>query len=129
MRVVEKASAEVLQAKIEKYEKVRVELTKLLQAKANTMRSLEEAKAVLSELDKLPDESQLYKLVGFVLVPVSKPNLKEELDKKIKDLEATIKKLEAMEKSLAEELERLAREIQSLSRGAMGGAGLGGVGG
>jgi prefoldin beta subunit len=127
MAVVEKAPSEVLQAKYRKLEEVRAELVKVQQAKATALRQLEETRAVLEEIRQLEDETQLYKLVGFVLVPTSKANLVKELEERSGDLEARIKKLEKMENDLQQELERLVKEIQSLAQGLRsGGPAIGG---
>jgi prefoldin beta subunit len=69
----------------------------------------------------LDDSTQLYKMVGFVLVPTSKGDLTKELEEKAGDLEARIKKLEKLEADLQQELERLVREIQGLAQGLRSG--------
>ena len=100
--MVEKAPAEVLRAKYRKFEELRAQLNKILQAEATAARSLEEAKAVLEEVKKLPDDTELYKQVGFVLVPVKKEELVKELESKIEELEALRAKYEKMRKEIEE---------------------------
>jgi prefoldin beta subunit len=123
--MVEKVPAEMLKAKYKKFEELRAELAKLAQAKATSLRSLEETRTVLEEIKTLPDDTKLFKLVGFVLVPVTKKDLVEELEKRVKDLEARISKLEKLEEEHRQELDRLLGEIQKLASG-QGGAALGG---
>ncbi|MCE4627679.1 MAG: prefoldin subunit [Desulfurococcales archaeon] len=123
--MVEKAPAEVLRAKYKKFEELRAQLNKILQAEATTARSLEEAKTVLEEVKKLPDDTELYKQVGFVLVPVKKEELVKELEAKIEELEALRAKYEKMRKEIEEDLNRLMEEIRKLAQ-SQGGSVLGG---
>ena len=127
--MVEKGPQEVLEAKIQKLNSLLGELAKTREAIQLTMASLEEAKRVLREVEKLPDDAKLYKTVGFVLVPVDKQSLVKELNDKISELDLRLKKLTKIEESLSEEIRRLQLEIGSLAGSARkpeGGAPVGG---
>ena len=127
--MVEKGPQEVLEAKIQKLNSLLGELAKTREAIQLTMASLEEAKRVLREIEKLPDDAKLYKTVGFVLVPVDKQSLIKELNDKISELDLRLKKLTKIEESLSEEIRRLQLEIRSLAGSAgkpEGGAPVGG---
>ena len=113
--MVERIPREKYAAKIEKFQKLRADLANLAQSKAAIARSLEEAKVVLDSLKELPDETELYKLEGFVLIPVTKAKLVKELEDRITELEARLAKLEKLEESYRKELERLMEELQALS--------------
>ena len=127
--MVEKGPQEVLEAKIQKLNSLLGELAKTREAIQLTMASLEEAKRVLREIEKLSDDAKLYKTVGFVLVPVDKQSLIKELNDKISELDLRLKKLTKIEESLSEEIRRLQLEIRSLAGSAgkpEGGAPVGG---
>jgi len=124
--MVEKVPREV-EAKYTKYLKLRETLSKIAQEKVLTQAALEETKALLDELSKLPDDAEIYKLQGFVLVRVAKQDLVKELEEKKEDLEIKLKALEAQEKKLSEDITRLLEEIKKMLGAA--GTGAGPVGG
>ncbi len=122
--MIEKVPREV-EAKYAKYVKLRETLSKILQEKALAEAALAEANSILEKLSSLPDDAEVYKMQGFVLVKVAKADLVKELEEKKEDLEIKLKALEAQEKKIKEELERLAEELKKL----LGGTGAAGIGG
>ena len=122
---MEKVPSEQLEAKVRKFEELRASLAGVLQAIADAERSLQEAKVVLEEIKKMPEGTDLYKQVGFVLVPVKREELEKELQDKIEEYELKLVKLKKMEEEYRSQLDRLLKEIQRLSQG-QGGIALGG---
>ena len=123
--MVEKLPSDLLQAKMRKYEELRMNLARILQSMAEAQRELEEAKLVVKELEKIPDDTELYKQVGFVLIPIKKEGLIKDLEDRIVNLEAKLGRLKKMKEDIEAELSRLAEEIKKIASGK-GGVALGG---
>jgi prefoldin beta subunit len=120
--LVERLPPEV-QAKLEKLVQARNNLASVLQQKSSYEALLKEVEETLSVVESLPDDAVLYKMVGGVLVKVSKDAILEELKEKKATTEVRLKKLEAFEKKFREEVERLEKEIQSMMSGVGKGGG------
>ncbi len=120
--MVERLPPEV-QAKLEKLVQARNNLASVLQQKSSYEALLKEVEETLSVVESLPDDAVLYKMVGGVLVKVSKDAILEELKEKKATTEVRLKKLEAFEKKFREEVERLEKEIQSIMSGVGKGGG------
>ncbi len=120
--MVERLPPEV-QAKLEKLVQARNNLATVLQQKSSYEALLKEVEETLSVIESLPDDATLYKMVGGVLVKVSKEAILEELKEKKATTEVRLKKLEAFEKKFREEVERLEKEIQSMMSGVGKGGG------
>lgn len=120
--MVERLPPEV-QAKLEKLAQARNNLASVLQQKSSYEALLKEVEETLSIIENLPDDATLYKMVGGILVKVSKEAVVEELKEKKTTTEVKLKKLEAFEKKFREEVERLEREIQSIMSGVGRGGG------
>lgn len=120
--MVERLPPEV-QAKLEKLAQARNNLASVLQQKSSYEALLKEVEETLSVIENLPDDATLYKMVGGILVKVSKEAVVEELKEKKTTTEVKLKKLEAFEKKFREEVERLEREIQSIMSGVGRGGG------
>ncbi|MEB3759849.1 MAG: prefoldin subunit beta [Desulfurococcales archaeon] len=122
--MVEKVSREA-EAKYLKYMKLRETLAKILQEKAVAQGALEEVEALLGQLKELSEDTELYKLTGYVLIKTKRDDVLKELEEKKDDLEIKLKALESQEKKLREDIERLAEELKRM----LGGAGVASVGG
>lgn len=120
--MVERLPPEV-QAKLEKLVQARNNLASVLQQKSNYEALLKEVEETLSVVENLPEGAVLYKMVGGVLVKVSKEAILEELKEKKTATEVRLKKLEAFEKKFREEVERLEKEIQAMMSGVGRGGG------
>jgi prefoldin beta subunit len=124
--MVEKVSREV-EAKYAKYLKLREMLDKIVQEKVVVMKTLDEIDALLEDIKGLSDDTELYKLNGYVLVKTTKESLVKELEEKKETLETKYKALESQEKKLADDVNRLAEEIKSLLERGKGAAPVGGL--
>ena len=119
--VVEKVPSEIMQAKARKYEELRRQLASIIESRETVRRNIEELRFVLEEIKKLEGVEGLYKLVGFVLVPVKRDALERELEERIAELEAKAAKLAKMEASIREELERIVLELKKYVEAQGGG--------
>lgn len=70
---------------------------------------LTETRSALKEIEKSKEDA--YKLIGQLMIRVSKSEIKEELFEKEKILDLKIKNLEKQEKSISEKLEQLRKQI------------------
>ncbi|MCE4611181.1 MAG: prefoldin subunit beta [Desulfurococcales archaeon] len=119
--MVERLPPEV-EAKYTKYLKIRETLETVVRERSVVEASLAEVESVLKALEALPDDVEIYKAMGFVMVKSDKESIKKELENRKEDLEIKLKVLREQEKALRSELERLEGEIRRL----LGGAGAGG---
>ncbi len=72
---------------------------------------LREIERTLSTLEKLPDDATLYKSEGYVLVKVSKEDVKKDLEERKELLEVSVNSLRKQEERIREELMKLRKEI------------------
>ncbi len=68
----------------------------------------------------VPDDGEVYKLVGNIFFKTNKKKVWDEIQENIQILEARIKALETQEKKIREELERLRGEVNKLLAGMKG---------
>jgi len=68
----------------------------------------------------VPDDGEVYKLVGNIFFRTSKKKVWDEIQENIQILEARIKALETQEKKIREELERLRGEVNKILAGMKG---------
>jgi len=125
--MVEKVPSEA-EAKYNKYVQLRETLNALTQERITIEGSLAEIESLMEKLKALPNDADLYKMEGYVLVKASKESIMSELNSRKEDLEIRLKALKSQEDSLKKELERLAEELKRLIARQQGGAGgLGGL--
>ena len=125
--MVERLPPEV-EAKYTKYLKLRETLATVVREKAVIEANLAEVESVLRAVNELPDDTSLFKMLGYVVVKTTKDNVVKELEEKKEDLEIKLKVLKEQEESLRRELERLEAEIKKLLSGAGGKGGIAGGG-
>ncbi len=70
-----------------------------------------EYKNALEALKNVPEDGEVYKLVGNIFFRTAKKNVESDLKENIELLEARIKALETQEAKVAEELNRLKAEV------------------
>jgi len=122
--MVERVPPEV-EAKYTKYLKVKEVLDTVSQERLNIEATIAEISSILESLEKLGDDVELFKLMGYVLVKTTKDSLMSELRDRKEELEARLLTVKRQENQLREELERLSSEIRELLSGRTG-AGAGG---
>ncbi|MCE4604688.1 MAG: prefoldin subunit beta [Aeropyrum sp.] len=112
-----------VEAKYTKYLKLRETLTAVLREKAAVEAGLAEVESVLNEVKDLPEDSDFFKLAGFVLVKRDKSSIVEELNKRKEDLEIKLKVLKSQEDHLKNEMERIEAELRRYLQGGAGAIG------
>ncbi|HDD31814.1 MAG TPA: prefoldin subunit beta, partial [Thermococcus litoralis] len=74
----------------------------------------------LEEIEKVKEETPIYKTVGTLIVRATKAKALEELKEKVETLEVRLRALERQEQKLNEKIKELTQQIQSSLRGAAG---------
>jgi len=96
----------------------------LVQQRVLLEAELKELKKVLEELEKLPEDAELYKNVGHVLYKTKKDDLVKEIKDKIDLIEVKLAGLKKQEELVKSELEKLRQQLQKvLSGGGLAGGG------
>ena len=75
---------------------------------------LNELKRVKSELEELPEDAEIYKSIGHVLVKTTKEKAIKDVDNKIELLEIKLSSLKKNEELLRKEIQRLKEELNKL---------------
>ncbi len=123
---IEKIPPQV-EAKYRKFIQARELLEKVSQEKALLEASLAEIDSVIEELNSLPDNAEVYRMKGVVLVKVEKNEALKDLNSKKESIELKLMALRRQEETLQKEVERLGRELNQMLAGG-GGAPVGGAG-
>lgn len=97
-----------------KYQQLQNLLAQILTEKATVETELKEVNRVLSELDNLPDNIEIYKALGHILVKTSKSNVQSELNERKELLELRLKSLEKQEKEARRQLEEVQAKIKEI---------------
>ena len=108
--MAEKLPPEV-QAKLAQFQQVQEQLKIILAQKQNVQAELREIGNVLAELEKLPDNIELYKNVGHILIKTSKEDVVKELNERKEILELRMKTLEKQEAYLQKQYNELKRKV------------------
>ncbi|MEM0340178.1 MAG: prefoldin subunit beta [Acidilobaceae archaeon] len=114
--MVERLPPEV-EAKYTKYVKLQDTLATVAQERSLLEATISELDEVLSRVSELPDDVELYKIVGHIMVRTSKNVLVDELKNKKEELEIRLKAVKTQEEYLKKEVDRLAGELRSLLGG------------
>ena len=123
--MVEKVPPDV-EAKYNKYVQLRETLNAVVQERLNVEGTIAEIDSIVEKLKDLPENTELYRMFGYVLVKSSKEEVLSELNEKKEDLELRLKALKSQEESLKREIEKLGEELKRLLSGRTGAPGIGG---
>lgn len=108
-------SSRKLSPKVQQYLKQMDDLqktyTSLVAQRQQLQLSYAEYKNALEALKEVPEDGEVYKMVGNILVKKSKKEVESELRESIELLEARIRALSAQETKVAEELNTLKSEV------------------
>ncbi|WP_048149277.1 prefoldin subunit beta [Palaeococcus ferrophilus] len=96
------------------------QLQLVVQQKQKVQLDLNDAKNALEEIEKVEEETPVYKTVGTLIVRTEKAKAVEELKEKIETLEVRLRALERQEQKLNETLKELTQKIQGVLRGVAG---------
>lgn len=97
-----------------KYQQLQNLLAQILTEKSAVETELKEVNRVLSELEKLPDDVEIYKSVGHVLVKTNKTVVQSELNERKELLELRLRALEKQEKEARRQLEGIQAKIKEI---------------
>ncbi|WP_461863911.1 prefoldin subunit beta [Thermococcus sp.] len=109
-----------VQAMLGQLESYQQQLQLVIQQKQKIQIELSDAKKALEEVEKIADETPVYKTVGTLIVKTGKDKAVEELREKVETLEVRLSALERQEKKLNEKLKELTQKIQSALRPVAG---------
>ncbi|MDK2796006.1 MAG: prefoldin beta subunit [Archaeoglobaceae archaeon] len=93
-------------------QQIQQQLQLVINQKAQVEAMLEETKLALEELQKIGDETPIYKAVGSILVKEDKGKVVQELTEKKDSFEIRIKTLERQEERLRERFAELQKKLQ-----------------
>ena len=85
--------------------------TSIVTQKQQLQLSLLEVKNALNALKDVPEDGEVYKLVGSIFFKINKKNVEKDLNEDLQLIEARIKSLETQENKIAEELNKLRMEV------------------
>ena len=97
------------------------QLQMVVTQKAHLENSLKETESAIQEIEKISDETPIFKTVGTILVKTSKNEVLKELKEKRDTFEVRIKALERQEERLRERIQEMQKKIQSLLGGVQAG--------
>ncbi len=116
MASIEKIPPQV-EAKIRKLREVQARLQEAMALKNSLLATINELERVLEELKKYPDDAEVYKLVGSVLVKASKEQVVKELEDRKEQLNLKLMSTEKMIEALKTEADKLEEEVRRLLAG------------
>lgn len=96
------------------------QLQLVVQQKQKVQLDLNDARKALEEIEKVGEDTPVYKTVGTLILRTEKSKAVEELREKIETLEVRLKALERQEQKLNETLKELTQKIQGALRGVAG---------
>lgn len=113
-----------VEAKYRKFLQARELLARVVQEKALLEAQLADVEKLLDELQNVGDDTELYRMKGFVLVKTDKQSLVKDLESRKENLELKLMALKKQEESLQKEVERLSKELAAML-GSTGGSPVG----
>jgi len=99
---------------IAQLQQVQQQLQLVITQRAQIEAMLEETKQALEELQKVDENTPIYKTVGSILVKESKDKIVKELTEKAESYDIRIKTLGRQEERLRERFAELQKKIQTL---------------
>ncbi|ADT83146.1 prefoldin subunit beta [Thermococcus barophilus] len=109
-----------VQALLGQLESYQQQLQLVIQQKQKVQVDLNDAKKALEEIEKVEENTPIYKTVGTLIVKTSKNKAVEELKEKIETLEVRLNALNRQEQKLNEKIKELTQKIQSMLRPTAG---------
>ncbi len=102
------------QTYVTKYQQLQNALTQILTEKATVETELREINRILTVLEKVGENEELYRAVGHILIKTSKEDVKKELEEKKELLELRLKALEKQEKEVRRQLEEVQAKLKEM---------------
>ncbi len=110
-----------VQNMIAQLQQLQQQLQMVVTQKVQLENSLKETENAIQEVEKVGDDTPIFKTVGTILVKTSKEDILKELKEKKDTFEIRIKALERQEEKLKERLQDLQKKIKSLLSGVQAG--------
>jgi len=108
--MAERLPPEVQQQAI-KYQQIQSQLNQLIAEKSVLEQELREVDRALEVLKNVPDNTDIYKLAGHLLIKVTKENAEKELNERKELLELRIKTLNRQESLLRQQLSEIQNKL------------------
>ena len=102
-------------------QQVQQQLQMVVTQKVQLENSLKETESAIQEVEKVSDDTPIFKTVGTVLVKTNKEQILKELKEKKDTFEIRIKALERQEEKLRERLQDLQKKIRTMLGGVQAG--------
>ncbi len=119
-----------LQADIEKLQMLQAQLQNVLVLKQQVENEIKEIERTISEIEKIPQDARIFKIVGTYLISVTKEQALNELKEREELLKLNLTSLSRQESLLRKQIEELRSKIsEALRQSGMGGGAPSGGGG
>ncbi|HIP25452.1 MAG TPA: prefoldin subunit beta [Archaeoglobus profundus] len=110
-----------IQNMLAQLQQLQQQLQMVVTQKAHLENSLKETESAIQEIEKISDDTPIFKAVGTILVKTNKNEVLKELKEKKDTFEVRIKALERQEERLRERIQEMQKKIQSLLGGIQAG--------
>ncbi len=97
-----------------KAQKIQNQLAQVVTEKSTVEAELREINIVLSTLEKLSDDVELYKSIGHLLIRTRKEDVVKELNERKEILELRLKAIQKQESILRQQLSEVQRKLNEL---------------
>ncbi|MET1101416.1 MAG: prefoldin subunit beta [Pyrodictiaceae archaeon] len=109
-----------LENKLARYQNLQAQFNRIVQERAAVEAEISEINRVLQVLQELEEGDTVYRLLGNVLVKVSKDKVVSELNDRKEILELRLQKLRKQENELRKQLDEVVQEIKKLQTRLLG---------
>jgi len=110
-----------IQNMLAQLQQLQQQLQMVVTQKAHLENSLKETESAIQEIEKVSEDTPIFKVVGTILVKTNKNDVLKELKEKKDTFEVRIKALERQEERLRERIQETQKKIQSLLGGVQAG--------
>jgi len=110
-----------IQNMLAQLQQLQQQLQMVVTQKAHLENSLKETESAIQEIEKVSEDTPIFKAVGTILVKTNKNDVLKELKEKKDTFEVRIKALERQEERLRERIQEMQKKIQSLLGGVQAG--------
>ena len=110
-----------IQNMLAQLQQLQQQLQMVVTQKAHLENSLKETESAIQEIEKVSEDTPIFKAVGTILVKTNKNDVLKELKEKKDTFEVRIRALERQEERLRERIQEMQKKIQSLLGGVQAG--------
>ena len=102
-----------VRSQLARLQKLQEELQYVLSAKQQWQAQLFEVQSALTELEKLPEGRQIYKIVGSIMVSKDRDSLIKELNERKELIEMQLETIKKQEELLRKQVEDLDKKLRA----------------